>query len=169
MHRSKLKNKYNKNPTQENKVLYRRQRNFCVSLLKKEKKKYYNNLDIKIFQDNKKFWKTIKPLFSDKQHYPKRNIVIVENETVISDNKNVAETFNTYFIEAVENLEVEQFISTDIENTDLEDNSYNIDIIINRYKLHPSIKKIKENVTILNKFEFADVTSENIETEIKKT
>ena len=169
MHRSKLKNKYNKNPTQENKVLYRRQRNFCVSLLKKEKKKYYNNLDIKIFQDNKKFWKTIKPLFSNKQHNPKRNIVIVENETVISDNKNVAETFNTYFIEAVENLEVEQFISTDIENTDLEDNSYNIDIIINRYKLHPSIKKIKENVTILNKFEFADVTSENIETEIKKT
>ena len=168
MHRSKLKNKYNKNPTEENKVSYKRQRNFCVSLLKKEKKKYYNNLDIKIFQDNKKFWKTIKPLFSDKQHNPKINIVIVDNGTVISDKKNVAEKFNTYFIEAVENLEVEQFISTDNENNNLEDNSDNIDIIINKYKLHPSIKKIKENVIITNKFEFADVTSGNIETEIKK-
>ena len=45
MHRSKLKNKYNKNPTEPNKLLYKKQRNICVNLLKKEKKKYYNNLD----------------------------------------------------------------------------------------------------------------------------
>ena len=38
MHRSKLKNKYNKNPTNENKRLYNQHRNYCVSLLKKEKK-----------------------------------------------------------------------------------------------------------------------------------
>ena len=53
MHRSKLKNKYNKNPTENNKIFYNQQRNFCVSLLKKEKRKYYNNLDPKIFKDNK--------------------------------------------------------------------------------------------------------------------
>ena len=41
--------------------------NFCVSLLRKEKKKYYNNLDLKIFDDNKRFWRSVKPLFSDKQ------------------------------------------------------------------------------------------------------
>ena len=59
MHRSKLKNKYNKNPTEPNKLLYKKQRNICVNLLKKEKKKYYNNLDMKIFDDNKKFWQRI--------------------------------------------------------------------------------------------------------------
>ena len=96
MHRSKLKNNYNKNPTEENKTLYNRQRNFSVNLLRKEKKKYYNNLNMKMFQDNKKFWQTIKPLFSDKQHDLKRNIVIVEDNSVISDNKEVADKFNTF-------------------------------------------------------------------------
>ena len=39
MHRSKLKNQYNKTPNEKNKSLYRKQRNFCLSLLRKEKKK----------------------------------------------------------------------------------------------------------------------------------
>ena len=42
MHRSKLKNIFNKDPTDGNKKLYNQQRNYCVSLLRKEKKKYYN-------------------------------------------------------------------------------------------------------------------------------
>ena len=54
MHRSKLKNLFNKNPTEMNKTNYKRQRNFCVNLLKREKRNYYNNLDIKVLDDNKK-------------------------------------------------------------------------------------------------------------------
>ena len=54
--RSKLKNIFNKDPTDDNKKLYNHQRIYCVSFLRKEKKKYYNNLDIKIFDDNRKFW-----------------------------------------------------------------------------------------------------------------
>ena len=44
MYRSKLKNIFNKDPIDDNKKLYNQQRNYCVSLLRKEKKKYYNNL-----------------------------------------------------------------------------------------------------------------------------
>ena len=51
MHRSKLKNRYHKFPTEANKNLYKKHRNFCVSL---EKKKYYNNLDWKLIENNKK-------------------------------------------------------------------------------------------------------------------
>ena len=57
MHRSKLKNKYHKFPTGVNKELYKKHRNFCVTLLKREKKKYYNNLDLKVVEDNKLFGK----------------------------------------------------------------------------------------------------------------
>ena len=85
MHRSKLKNKYNKNPTVPNKLLYKKQGNICVNLLKKEKKKYYNNLDLRIFDDNKKFWQRIKPLLTDKQNLLQSNIIIVEKEIIISD------------------------------------------------------------------------------------
>ena len=164
MHRSKLKNKYHKNPTESNKTAYKKQRNFCVSLLRKEKKKYYNNLDIKIFDDNKKFWQKVKPLFSEKSNL-KRNITIVENEIVICDKKEVAEKLNNYFIEAVENLEIEQFTSID-NNVHLQNMDDNIDIIINRYQSHPSILKIRENVKLETKFKFCDVTADGIYTEI---
>ena len=78
MNRSKLKNKFNKKPSRENEILYKRQRNFCVSLLKKEKRNYYNNLDLKIFDDNKTFWqRIIKPLFSDKLKTMQSDIIFL--------------------------------------------------------------------------------------------
>ena len=67
MHRAKLKNKYNTNPSEINHLHYKKQRNYCVNLLNKTKKEYYTNLDLSIFKDNKTFWKNIRPLFSDKQ------------------------------------------------------------------------------------------------------
>ena len=102
MHRSKLKNKYNENPTEPNKLLYKKQRNICVDLLKKEKNNYYNNLDLRIFDDNEKYWHRIKPSFSDKQNLLQSNIIIVEKEIIISDKKQVAVKLNNFFIEAVD-------------------------------------------------------------------
>ena len=43
MKRSRLKNNYNKDPSEINKSLYKKQRNFCVNLLKREKRNYYNS------------------------------------------------------------------------------------------------------------------------------
>ena len=80
MHRSMLKNKFNKNPTEENKILYKKKRNYCVHLFKKQKKNCYNNLDLKIFEDNKKCWQCIKPLFSDKKNILQRNIMILDKK-----------------------------------------------------------------------------------------
>ena len=44
--------KYAKNKTDENKRWYTKQRNDCVSLLRKSKKKYYSGLDVKNITDN---------------------------------------------------------------------------------------------------------------------
>ena len=165
IHRTRLKNKYLKNPNEANKLLYNKQRNFCVNLLKKEKKKYYNNLDIKIFEDNKKFWKRIKPLLSEKSVL-KRDITIIENETVTSDKKEVAEMLNNYFIDAVENLEIEKF-NLDHSDIDFQNIDEKLDDIIKKYQLHPSILKIKENVKVDTKFNFDDVTEDEVYSEIK--
>ena len=107
MHRSKLKNNFNKNPTEANKKIYNKQRNLCVSLLKKEKRKYYNNLDLNIFDDNKKLWQRIKPLFSDKQKALQNDIILLENNKIVSDKEEIAEKMKTFFIETVDNLEIE--------------------------------------------------------------
>ena len=95
-------------------------------------------MDLKIFDDNKKFWQNIKPLFSNKQNVLQKNI-IVEKDTIISKN-NVAEKLNNFFIESVENIEIEP------SAPNCEDTSYegSIHEIILKYERHPSILKIKE-------------------------
>ena len=144
MYRSRLKNRFNKTPSKENELLYKRQRNFCVSLLKKEKRKYFNNLDLRILDDNKEFWRRVNPLFSDKQKSSPKQIILVENDIIISDNTKVAEKMNCFFNDAVENLKIRQYQTEKITIQDTE----NIIEKIKEYKDHPSILKIKENVNI---------------------
>ena len=66
MHRSKFKNIYNKKRTNDNWVNYKKQRNFSVNLLRKTKKDYFQNLNTRDLSNNRKFWKTIKPYFTNK-------------------------------------------------------------------------------------------------------
>ena len=47
-------------------MLNKKQRNYCMSLLRKSKTNYCANSDEKTMSDNKFFWKVIKPLLSDK-------------------------------------------------------------------------------------------------------
>ena len=163
MHRSKLKNIFNKDPTDGNKKLYNQQRNYCVSLLRKEKKKYYNNLDIKIFDDNRKFWKRVRPLFTDKQKPLEENITLVENEVITTVNKEVAEKLNSFFTAAVENLNIESFLT---ENTNVL--AENLQGIVDQYANHPSIIKINENVREGTNFSFKDMSPQDFESETLK-
>ena len=66
MQRTKLRNKFLKDPSAANKFSYNKQRNWCVSLLRKEKEKYFANLNEKDITDNNKFWQTIKPFLLEK-------------------------------------------------------------------------------------------------------
>ena len=43
-------------------ALYLQDRNYCVSLIRESKKKFYANLDGNDITVNRKFWKTIKSL-----------------------------------------------------------------------------------------------------------
>ena len=166
MHRSKLKNKFNKNPTEENKSNYKKQRNFCVKLLRQEKKKFYNNLDLYVFEDNRKFWSRIKPLFSKKHKAGTTKIIIVENNIIFSDNEIVAEILNNFFVDSVENLGIESFLTE--TGRMLNSNAENdIEDIVLKNTSHPSILKIKEYVKPVYKFEFQDVTTVKIRKDIR--
>ena len=91
MKRSQLKNRYNKNLNYENWYLYKKQRNFCVNLLRKTKRNYFKNVKMQDIRDNKKFWKTIRPYFSDKG-YNQTKITIVEKDSIITDKKKKLQT-----------------------------------------------------------------------------
>ena len=57
--RSKLRNQFLKTKTQESKMKYNKQKNLCVSIARKAKRSYYENLDLKDITDSKKFCATV--------------------------------------------------------------------------------------------------------------
>ena len=65
MLRSRLRTKFIKTKTKYAEVAYKKQRNICTQICRMAKKDYYGNLKTSSIMDNKKFWRTVKPLFSD--------------------------------------------------------------------------------------------------------
>ena len=56
MKRTRPRIKFLKNRIDYNKREFSKQKNYCVSLVRKFKKLYYSNLDEKKVTDNKTFW-----------------------------------------------------------------------------------------------------------------
>ena len=96
MVRSKLRKKFLKSRSKSDKIAYNKQRSKCVNLLSKTKKAYYSNLNVKDIVDSKKSWKTVKNFFSDKLNNFE-NISLIENGNLLTDDFEIAETFNKYF------------------------------------------------------------------------
>ena len=149
MLRTKLRNKFFKKKTLESRAKYNKQRNICVSLIKKAKQNYYENLDLKDINDNKQFWATVKPLFSNKI------------KSAIRNEKDVANVFDKCFVNIVPNI-------MDITNnhnllSDLDTTNNPIEKIINKYQNHPSITSINKHITHSELiFSFQPVTREQI-------
>ena len=161
MVRSKLRKKFLKSRSESDKKAYNKQRNKCVSLLRKTKKAYYSNLNVKDVVDNKKFWKTIKSFFSDKSNNFE-NISLIENGNLLTDDFEIAETFNKYFQNLVPNLDL-KVPSTLLCQT--QENSDEILAGICKFQKHPSIKTIFEKCNF--SFSFKTVSLTDIEKEIR--
>ena len=77
----------------------------------------------------------------------------------------MAENLNNFFIEIVENLEIDYFLERD----KYEGNPNNtIEDIVKIYVRHPSVLKIKEYITPENAFSFSPTTTQQFEIEIQQ-
>ena len=161
MNRSRLRNKYLKYPNDINLLNYRKYRNYCTSLFRKEKRKFFSKLDTKLICDNKTFWKTVKPLFSDK-HSGRTNITLIEDNEIISNDEKNANIFNNFFTNVVSKLDIKGFESNYTNDTNID----TISNIIEKFKTHPSIIKIRENVGKNDLFSFKFVDNEIIRKQI---
>ena len=110
--RTRLRKKFLKNRTESNGVCYNKQQNFCVTLLRNTKKDYYGNLNKKDVIHNKKFWKTAKPLFSDKAKSSEKVTLIHEDKVITTDDEN-AKILNSFFSNVVKHLKIPEFKDTD--------------------------------------------------------
>ena len=95
--RSRLRNKFLNTKSDIDRKAYNKQRNYVVSLLRNEKKNFYSNLDTKVVIDNRTFWKTVKPLLSEKvTKHSKTNLV--GDDKIISCDDQIAKHFSESFI-----------------------------------------------------------------------
>ena len=70
--------------------------------------------------DNKLFWKTIKPFFSNKGSSGS-NIKLVEKDEILQDDQKIAEELNTFFKNAVSTLDINEnasIINQNFQNFD---------------------------------------------------
>ena len=161
MVRSKLRKKFLKCRSESDKKAYNKQRSKFVSLLRKTKKAYYSDLNVKGVVDNKRFWKRMKSFFSDKSNNFE-NISLIENGNLLTDGIEIAETFNKYFQNLVSTLDLKvpsNLLCQTPENGD------EILAAIYKYQNHPSIKTILEKCNF--SFSFKTVSLTDIEKEMK--
>ena len=128
-----------------------------MTLLRKAKKRYFSNLEPKLITDNKKFCESAKAVFSDKITL-KEIINLTENGEVLRSDTNIANTFNDYFSNIVQNLNIPR--ENSMLSTDLCINL--VLVVVEKYKHHQSIISINKKMRVKGqpKFSFHFVTLE---------
>ena len=154
MHMSRLKNiKYNKYRTEDNWTNCKKQINFCVNLLRKTKTEYFQKLNVKDLSDNRKFWKTIKPFFSNKG-LNSNKLMLKENNRLITEEKELATVMNTFFVNMTESLDLKKDDNSSLNPINFE----NINDILEKHKNHPSLQEISQTFMTNKKVSFEFVT-----------
>ena len=133
----------------------------CGESTKKVNRDYFVNLNLNSVTDNKKFWQSVKPNFTNKSIKSKK-IVLVENGDIISETNKTVEIMNDYFVNITREIDVPEVCHTDVGSLCTSP----IDVIIQTYSEHPSIIKINENVKVGMNFNFDEIYESQIEKEI---
>ena len=161
MVRLRLKNRWLKERSEDNKAKYHRQRNYSLSLLRATKKRYFATIEENNLADARKFWKTVKPFFSNKSSKSEA-LTLIENEEIISKENEVAQIFGKYYSNIIPNLNLPVPPSLDIDPS-----GDGIDDCIIKYREHPSIIEIKGK-GFEEDFNFRHSTKNEVEKIIKR-
>ena len=83
------------------------------------------------------FWKTCKPMLSNKFHLPEERIFLLEENKMLYKEEEVANCFNNYFVNITESPDICKW------NANLYSDNTNINQVIDAYGNHQSISNIK--------------------------
>ena len=138
MKRTRLKQIANRTQSDENIRKYKKQRNLVVKMNKQAKIEFYKNLDSKKLDSEKAFWQTCTPLLSNKCSNPTRKITLIDG-VLVSNDKEVIEYFNTYFVDITDTLKIEKVPCVAIDGPP----EHPVHAAILRYSKHPRTIRIK--------------------------
>ena len=122
------------------------------------RKFFYCNLETNVVTDNRTFWKTVKPLLSEKvtKNY---KINLVEGDKIISRDVQIAKKFSEYSINIpILNMQSNCYKCPDSSEQDV------ILRILHKRKNHPGIKliKAKNNSPVLSSVKLTSKKSKNL-------
>ena len=149
-----LRNNFYKCRSDKNWILYKRQRNLVTKLRKKSVRLYFKN---KCNTDNKcEFWSVIKPFYSSKCKSAAENIILREDDCIISNPSDVCESFNEFFTSAANNIGFPDEV--------VYDSSGNVNMcdIFRKHENHKSISYIQRFCKPNGVFEFTCVTESHV-------
>ena len=142
-------------------MVYKKQRNFCISLRRKCMKNYPKKLTEKGLTTHKSFWKFGKPFLTNKGFVGNNDITLIHKNKIIFDEKQSTKLFNSYYINIVEKSTKPKTFGTILKTP-----AY---ILLEKfsYKNHISIIKIKQvadgfDVSDSERFSFKTVNESEI-------
>ena len=131
-----------------------------MNLRKKAIKTHFKNITDSVIIENKKFWQTMKPFITNKSGISNNSIMIIENDSLVTDDKKLATVFNDYYINIIEKSSgiKPNFINygDNINKKEIVEN------IVKDFENHPSIIKIKETNTNTDLFNFKEIDENDI-------
>ena len=93
MERSRLRNKRLNPKSDIDRKAYNKQCNYVVSILKKEEKDFYGNLDISKVTNHRVIWQIVKPKISDKVKIHSK-VTLAEDDKILSQDAEIAKKSN---------------------------------------------------------------------------
>jgi hypothetical protein len=116
-------------------------RNLVTKIRKQSIRAYFQN-KCEGTENKNNFWQTIKPFISNKSHSDNHIIILKEGDNIISNPNEVCQIFNDYYANVAMAIGfVERFVYND-------SNIESLQQIFTKYKDHPSVMCIKNNVGI---------------------
>ena len=76
-----------------------------MKILHQAKTSYYGKLDMNSVLDNKKFWRTVKPVVTDKVQ-TSSSITLVEDEKISTNDSQLTEIFNEFFTTITQTMDM---------------------------------------------------------------
>ena len=146
-----LRRKYYKNRTTENWNKYRNYRNQVTKLRRKSVMQYMEKKCKENVQNGKDFWKTIKPVISDKNKMS-NNVILLENNMVVNDPQMVSDIMNEHFVNA----------ASGIGKPDSIEANDNMESILAEHGDSESVRRIRRNIVAGHSFKFSPVNSDYV-------
>ena len=156
MRKAQLHSKWIKYPNSTNWKRYRQQRNFVNKLKRQSVNKYFENKCDSENKNSQEFWQTMKPFLTNKCQTGNEILHLRENDTVITDQNQVSEIMNDYFVTIASTIGEPAENTMDISDTEFVSNS------VRKHINHPSVLAIKENKTADTELDIAKVTSDDV-------